>query len=93
MKLNKIGPRISKGIWLIHIIFTVANEVENQKRRKRKSEKLSFRKNRMNHAKKIIMRIRINVFREKVSKSHYSEKNKGYIFKTQNVYRMKLLGK
>ena len=47
----------------------------------------------MNHAKKIIMRIRINVFREKVSKSHYSEKNKGYIFKTQNVYRMKLLGK
>lgn len=50
-------------------------------------------KNRMNHAKKIIMRIRINVFREKVSKSHYSEKNKGYIFKTQNVYRMKLLGK
>ena len=50
-------------------------------------------KNRMNHAKKIIMRIRINVFREKVSKSHYSERNKGYIFKTQNVYRMKLLGK
>lgn len=49
-------------------------------------------KNRMNHAKKIIMRIRINVFREKVSKSHYSERNKGYIFKTQNVYRMKLLG-
>ena len=47
----------------------------------------------MNHAKKIIMRIRINVFREKVSKSHYSEKNKGYIFKTQNVYRMKLFGK
>ena len=47
----------------------------------------------MNHAKKkIIMRIRINVFLEKVSKSH-SEKNKGYIFKTQNVYRMKLLGK
>ena len=36
------------------------------------------------------MRIRINVFREKVSKSHYSEKNKGYIFKAQNVYRMKL---
>lgn len=50
-------------------------------------------KNRMNHAKKIIMRIRINVFRKKVSKSHYSERNKGYIFKTQNVYRMKLLGK
>ena len=25
------------------------------------------------------MRIRINVFLEKVSKSHYSEKNKGYI--------------
>lgn len=39
------------------------------------------------------MRIRINVFREKVSKSHYSERNKGYIFKTQNAYRMKLLGK
>lgn len=49
-------------------------------------------KNRMNHAKKIIMRIRINVFREKVSKSHFSEKNKGYIFKAQNVYRMNLLG-
>ena len=39
------------------------------------------------------MRIRINVFREKVSKSHYSEKNKGYNNQTQNVYRMKLLGK
>ena len=30
------------------------------------------------------MRIRINVFLEKVSKSHYSERNKGYIFKTSN---------
>ena len=39
------------------------------------------------------MRIRINVFLEKVSKSHYSEKNKGYNNQTQNVYRMKLLGK
>ena len=39
------------------------------------------------------MRIRINVFVEKVSKSYYSEKNKGYIFKTQHGYRMKLLGK
>ena len=35
----------------------------------------------MNHAKKIIMRIRINVFLEKVSKSHYSEKIKGIYLK------------
>ena len=61
---------------------------ENATQKSYHSEKTEKKKK-----KKIIMRIRINVFLEKVSKSHYSEKNKGYIFKTQNVYRMKLLGK